>query len=701
MRRDWLGTHVAAVVAVPFVLGLQPAEVVAINAEPAATILAQAAGPGSALPAPADTVPSATAPVKDTGAETATTTSKTIQAVDSAEPAAARDLDGTLPPEDGDVVPPTPDGETPFRIRGDDELPSRATMIENPYLRATSADSSQETGVTAAGQEYGAFVPPSGTKATEIRGQEAGSEMLTILGSDVYNRRVNITTPPDTEVAEVVRLLAERAALNFVYAEGVIRGRVTLNLRDVPLGVALQSLLSAQDLAIIREGANVMRIAPRKDVRPGQIDSRTIYIKLNWVPAEALEKTLADVLGSSGGGTIKAHTESNTLIITDTAPNVALLRDLTTQLDVPEKQVMIEARMVELLIDDGRALGSDVTLERRDRSGNSPFNGTLSSNGPRSGKGDVVSVGPNGQIVIEPGEDALPARPVDTIVSSLLTGSPTSIGFGGVVSIFGRQFDLAAVLDALETRRIVNTLAAPRVITLNNQSANIDIQTEVPYIEAQQGVSQSVTAATVKFKDVGIRLEVLPTITNNGYVRMQLTPEQRIQSGRFSTAAGDVPIIDRRTAVTNVIVKDEDTVVLGGLRQVAASDTKTQVPWIGQTPIIGWFFKRDVKTHTKTDLMLFVTPHIVKSPVLTPAENYKFTRVDAHWDLPDFFFDDSVDQREAHHRWELDHNPRDYYPQTLKLPPPTELLPAESVESTVTETETTLEAPASEGVAPK
>lgn len=677
MRRDWFSTPVAAAVAAPLILGMQPTEVAAVAPELVASkSLAQVTMPGQASFAVDDSPAS--------GVEaTTTTTTNTTGAFESDPPAdgAASDSLDDAPPVPGiesDAIPPAPD-ETlmPFTPRGDDELPSEANMPDNPYLRAGAPTSLREDGKpTGAEQEYGAFLPPTQTESDEVRSGEAGTEMLNILGEEVFNRRVNITTPPDTEVAEVIRLLAERAQLNFVYGQGVIKGRITLNLRDVPLGVALQSLLSSQELAIVREGANVMRIAPRQSVRPGNVDLRTVYIKLNWVPAPALQTTLNNIIGNTGG-TIRAHKETNTLIITDAAPNVALLRDLVAQLDVPEKQVMIEARMVEMILGTQRTLGSNTRLERQDSSGNSPTLGTLSSNGPRTTTRRVPVLdgegAPTGEFTNEVVN--LPARAVDAVISGL-TGSSTapSFSFGGVVSIFGASFDVASVLDALETRNMVNVLASPRVITLNNQEAEIDIQREIPYLEAQQGASQGAVSATVKFKDAGVRLAVLPTITNNGYVRMRLTPEQRIQSATFPnpTTGSDIPIIDRRTAVTNVIVKDEDTVVLGGLREINAGDSKQQVPWIGQAPIIGWFFKRDAKFHTKNDLMLFVTPHIVKAPVLTPAENYKYTRVDAHWDLPDFFFDDSVDQRESKHRFEMDMNPRDHYPQTLKLPPSAE-----------------------------
>jgi type II secretory pathway component GspD/PulD (secretin) len=164
-----------------------------------------------------------------------------------------------------------------------------------------------------------------------------------------------------------------------------------------------------------------------------------------------------------------------------------------------------------------------------------------------------------------------------------------------------------------------------------------------------------------------VKLAVTPNITNTGFVKMQLQPEQLILAGFSGTPP--VPIIDSRKAVTNVIVKDEDTVVIGGLREINTVRNTEQVPWIGQAPIIGWFFKSNIKSHRKNELMLFVTPRIVKSPVLTPAENYQYSRIDAHWDLPDFFFDDSVDSRERN--TSVLNDPAMYQNRSLNLPVPT------------------------------
>jgi type IV pilus secretin PilQ/predicted competence protein len=618
MRKNWFSVHVAAAVAAPFLIVLNAHVALAQNGTASVT------NSGDSVVSSADTI------------TTTTTTTGTQEEGAPLGAANPTNLDSASP-----ISPALPGDEVllPLAAMGDDALPSLHETRNNPYARSHTAG--LETGRTAGDQEIGAFIPPPAPKAPEAETNQDNSELRTVLGDEVYNRRVNISTQANTDVEEVIRILAEKADLNFVYGEGVIKGKITLNLKDVPLGVALQSLLSTQDLAIVREGENVMRIAPRKELKPGvTADMRTVYIKLNWVPAAALTKTLTGAIHGSGGN-IQAHDESNTLIITDTPSNVSVLRDLVAQLDVPEKQVMIEARMVELLLSAGRELGSQTSITHHDGSGNSPLDTGSDTGGVLEG-----------------------------IVSGLggAAGNP-QLAFGSAFSILGNRYNLAVALDGLERHQMVHTLANPKIITLNNQEANIEITRDIPYVESGQGPTQNSTVENVEFKQSSVKLNVLPVITNNGYVRMKLEPTQEIFSG-FDTITGRIPIIDTRSAITNVIVKDEDTVVLGGLRQISAQDTKREYPWLAKSPVLGWFFKGDNKIHEKNDLMLFVTPHIVKAPTLTPAENYKYTRIDAHWDLPDYFFDDSVDQRESHHRFEADMDTRNFYQQDLLLPMP-------------------------------
>lgn len=677
MRNEWsrsVGVVVAA--ATLMILTQLPRTGAAADAVPAQGLNGREVA--AAAPAPGSGASAVT--VDDITVTTATTDDEKPVAVPEVMPPPP--TENAMPVDEGAAAPPpdtAPPGEAPpapARIpTGDDARPTALEQGNNPYIDPAR----QEVGISnAMGSGMRAYVPPTAVSeksSRELAGEE-GAALLGVLGSDIFNMKVNVTTPPDTESAEVIRLLAERANINFVYGAGVITEKVTLNLRDVSLGVALQSILSAQDLALVREGDNVFRIVRRKDIQQSTVETRTIYIKLNWVTADSLEATLKD-FGQSGGtganvNSVKASKEANTLIITDTPTNVALLRDIVAQLDVPEKQVMIEARMVEMLIDNGRQLGSSLVMERADSSGNSQATGRLNRNGPRTETRLKPTYDADGKITgYEEVTEILDGLPVDQLASTLLNQRAAgALSFGGVVSIFGKEFDIAATLDGLEQRRVANVLANPRVITLNNQEAFIDIQREIPYLEAQQGVSQNAISASVKFKDAGISLAVLPTITNNGYVRMQLKPEQKIESGTFLdvTTGNTIPVIDRRRAQTNVIVKDEDTVVLGGLREITSKEIKAQFPWLGQVPILGQFFKNTEKGHRKNELMIFVTPHIVKAPELTPAEAYKVSRIDAHWDLPDFFFDDSVEARESRHRGELDHNAASYYKDPLTLP---------------------------------
>jgi type IV pilus secretin PilQ/predicted competence protein len=537
----------------------------------------------------------------------------------SAAPASA---DGVTSPTEGGSATPAapaapPRASTSVTYRGDDALPTAREANNNPYVGTESL-----TGDFA-------FVPPTPLDEPEEK-IGTGEDLRRVLGAEVYDRRINVVTPPNTDVEEVIRLLSEKAELNFLYSSGVIKGQVTLNLNNVKLGVALNSLLGTQQLSIVREGDNVMRIAPRVEVKGSAVELRTIYIKLNWVLADQLEGPLLSAMKGSGGGEaftrIVSQKETNTLIVTDTPGNVTLIRDLVGQLDVPEKQVMIEARLVEFTTSRGRNTDSTLRIDDRnlDAAGGTQL---LPGIVPLSN-----SLGNGAQLrSIRVGDDG------------------GTFGFGGIVGIFGREFDVEASLTALESQRMATILQNPRVITLNNQPAEIEILQDNPYFEAQQGVTEGSISVTVKFQESGVTLKVTPTITNTGFVRLRVEPQQKLIIGR--TAPDEVniegvPIVASRRALTNVIVKDEDTVVLGGLRGMDSAMTISQVPWLGEVSVLGHLFKGRNKNELKSDLSVFVTPKVIKAPVMSPAENYQYSRLDAHWDLPDYFFEESMAQRE-------------------------------------------------------
>lgn len=441
------------------------------------------------------------------------------------------------------------------------------------------------------------YTPEAITKAGPITEEEREE----LLSQQIFQQRVSLDFK-DAELQNVIRGLALKTNLNIILTKDQVRGTVTLKLTNVRLGVALDAILKTNNLAYIVEQGGIVRIVPLSQVRTEKVELRTEYIPINWVKAANIANTLKPFLSEKGN--MKSDDDANGLIITDIPEKVTQLSKLIEKMDVPEKQVMIEARLVDMTEEAQRNMGIDWTLKRVtgfDGSGNPLYADQINIKEGSSGRNSISTSGNN-------------------------------LGF------FGNDYDLGATLDFLEQRSLATVLANPRVVTLNNITAKIDIKRQIPYISAQQTGQNQI--GTVEFKETGVILEVTPNITNNGYVRMTLKPEQKVRKGEFASAQGFIPIVDERVVESNVIIKDEESVALGGLRQVENSAGESGVPWLLRVPVLGWFFKQEKTTHSKTELILFVTPHIVKDPSLTPAELQWYERIDYNWDLPDYFYDE-------------------------------------------------------------
>jgi type IV pilus secretin PilQ/predicted competence protein len=480
----------------------------------------------------------------------------------------------------------------PIRIRNDDldamQLAEGTIIVTQPAGQDPAPD------VLKGFLFYTPQAIPKAAPTTEEEREE-------LLSQEIFQRRVWLNYK-DEDLQNVIRSLAHHANLNIILTKDQVRGTVTLKLTNVRLGVALDAILKTNNLAYIVEQGGIVRIVPLSQVRTEKIELRTEYIPINWVKAANVANTLKPFLSEKGN--MKSDDDANGLIITDTPEKVTQLSKLIEKMDVPEKQVMIEARLVDMSEEAQRNMGIDWTLRRVtgfDGSGNPVY-------------GDQISI-----------QESSRAR--NTISTS-----------GNTLGFFGNDYDLGATLDFFEQRSLATVLANPRVVTLNNITAKINIKRMIPYISAQQTGQNQI--GTVEFKETGVILEVTPNVTNNGYVRMTLKPEQKVRKGDFPSAQGFIPIVDERTVESNVIIKDEESVALGGLRQIENSTAESGVPWLLRIPVLGWFFKQEKTTHSKTELILFVTPHIVKDPSLTPAELQWYEKIDYNWDLPDYFYDE-------------------------------------------------------------
>lgn len=239
-------------------------------------------------------------------------------------------------------------------------------------------------------------------------------------------------------------------------------------------------------------------------------------------------------------------------------------------------------------------------------------------------------------------------EPIDQIASLLDTPSAGTkgslINFGRKIHFFGNDWDISMQLNALEQRDLIEVLASPRICTLNNMPASIIIKEEIPYAETEKSELGVPVGVDIKFKEASTELVVTPYITHNGFVRMKLEPKHKIFRKRVIVGtredATDVPIIDERSAITNVIVKDEQTVALGGLRELNRKNMNARVPWLGKIPILGWLFKSKINEDRKLELILFVTPHIIKDPMLNPYEKNLHDQIDQQWHLPDKYYEE-------------------------------------------------------------
>lgn len=424
----------------------------------------------------------------------------------------------------------------------------------------------------------------------------------------------------DAALQDVLRLIAVKSNLNIIMNPQQVQGNVTFRLENVKLGVALRNILRVNGLAYITpdaENENIVRIVPASDVQADAVETKTETIQINWVAASDVAQALQGFL--SDAGSVYPDQATQTIILTDVPQRMESHKRIIKQLDRSERQVLIEARFVDMKTDATRDLGIDLSIWEDDGSGNSP--------------GASVS-------------SSIPAHPgfEELAMGFASAQSPAALAFGDTIGILGRDFDVAGLITAFENRDIAEVLANPRVMTINNVPASIEMRTQIPYLETgnadNSGSEQDTNPIQeYKFEPVGIKVEVLPTITPNNYVRLNLVTSQDIFAGQPGGSLSR-PQIDERNAETNVIVKSEETVFVGGLRQLTIQDETEGVPWFRNIPVLGWLFKGKTNRQDKKDLFLFVTPHVIDEPMLTTEESSLYKRIDVKWDLPDYFFDD-------------------------------------------------------------
>ena len=432
------------------------------------------------------------------------------------------------------------------------------------------------------------------------------------------------------EVRALLQVIADFTNFNVVTSD-TVTGTSTLRLKDVPWDQALDVILQSKGLGV-RKNGNVLWIAPKDELAAKeQVDleakkkvadlepTRTQAFQLNYTKAETVAKGLSGQGQSSGGGggggasgsqnnrilsargSVIFEARTNQLFVTDIPSKLEEVQNLITKIDIPVRQVLIEARIVEADDSFGRSLGVKL--------GGSDLRGVRGGTpGYSVGGGNNVTFGGNynaiGAQTLQPGA---PSAYTDTQFVNLAASTLSNSAAGPAtfaLSLFGAAANrfLNLEISALEAEGKGNVISSPRVITADQTKARIEQGEEIPY---QQATSSGATS--VAFKKASLSLEVTPQITPEGNVILDL--EVNKDSRGTLTSAG--PAINTKQIKTQVLVENGGTVVIGGIFTQDERTDISKVPFLGDLPILGYLFQTKTKSISKTELLVFITPKIV------------------------------------------------------------------------------------------
>jgi len=481
-----------------------------------------------------------------------------------------------------------------------------ALRVDNSSRLVISAQGEFEQLAYQSDNQYTIEVKPATKRGPADEKKEYTGERLTLNFQDI-------------DVRSVLQLLADTSGQNIVVSDSVT-GNLTLRLQNVPWDQALDIVLRTKGLDKRRQD-NVIIIGPTEELasrEKAELAARKDLAELSPVRTEFMQVNyakvadLAKLIKTSGGkdsmlsprGTLSIDERTNTLLVQDTADRLADIRRLVQTLDVPVKQVLIEARIVIVNDDFERDLGVRAGLTSVQRNGNNGLF-AVSGSGDTAGTGTIVNSGiSNLNSSGSPFPVTLPA-----VENRYQVNLPVATPAGRLaMSLLGSNYIVDLELTAAQNEGRGEIVSAPRVITANQKEASIAQGVEIPYQE-----SASSGATTTQFKKAVLSLKVTPLITPDSRVILDLNiSKDSVGQLVQSATGGTVPSIDTRQIITQVLVNDGQTVVLGGILETTKTDSQNKVPLLGDIPILGHLFKSTTNINKKTELLIFITPKILR-----------------------------------------------------------------------------------------
>ncbi len=396
----------------------------------------------------------------------------------------------------------------------------------------------------------------------------------------------------DGDIKDVLRSFAKISGLNVVVQPGV-RGTVTVELESVPWDQALDQILKINNLGYELDG-NIMRIAPRNvleseakeqqalaQAQALSIPLRTVIKRISYSSVNDMARVLSSGGGRGTGilsqrGSVTVDSRTNTLIIKELPTYIDTVIAVIETLDIPEPQVMIEARIVETTKRFSRTLGIRWGFDGVSDAAHGNTTGLqFPNNGTAEGGVNLLTGGNNGLL---------------------------RLALGNVLN----TFNLDATLQAAESDGLINILSAPKIATLNNEAASIQSGLQIPI----QTVANN--TVTVQFVNATLRLDVTPHVTAEGTVLMDVNVQKREPQLAFAVAGATNAPISTKEAQTRVIVRDGGTTVIGGIYKVSTDQGQDRVPGLANIPVLGHLFKNRRRNDSNEELLIFITPRVIK-----------------------------------------------------------------------------------------
>lgn len=387
----------------------------------------------------------------------------------------------------------------------------------------------------------------------------------------------------DANLPAVLKILAEKGGLNIVTGPGVTAGRITIHIKDVPVEQAVNLVVRAAGLAYERIGNSIL-VADTESLK-AETGLSSYTLTLNYADATEVATALSGLSDK-----IQVDRGGNRLIVVTSPRIITEMQSIVAEMDKPARQVMLEARIVEVSTDGLKRLGIDWDLLNRqgftfvEENNSGTFDGNLEEPGPLTEA------------------NGIPNTPGTADVWKLRN-------FNRLPKVF------RAFVDMLIRDGNARVLAQPKLVTLNGKEASMLSGQRIPYLVSQTVFAGGAAAPTqsVQREEVGIKLSITPLINADGYITVRIRPEVSSVTG-FRGAQGDLPVVATRQAETTVRLKDGSSVVIGGLLNEEKTTGYTKFPLLGDIPWLGALFRHENTTTSKRDLVIEVTPRLLPEP---------------------------------------------------------------------------------------